>query len=203
MADQNRGRTSLAVSAFPGAAASSPAAEYGSPAAEYGNQARSGQRQSAGKRPQAFSALMLRNWRVRWRVLALVIVPTVAAIALGLVRVEAANTTASNFGRISQLATLGRDFTVLTQSVEDERDLSAGYLASKQSGDTAPAAVLLTNLKRQYGVTDSEGLRKRSARPAPATRRRRATTRRRPCKTSPWTCPTCAGSSIRKSTRWR
>jgi signal transduction histidine kinase len=149
MADQNRGRTNLPVRAFPQAAASSPAAEYG-------NQARSGQRQSAGKRPQPFNVFRLRNWRVRWRVLALVIVPTVAAIVLGLVRVEAANTTASNFGRISQLATLGRDFTALTQSVEDERDLSAGYLASKQEGDTAQAAVLLVNLNKQYGVTDSE-----------------------------------------------
>jgi signal transduction histidine kinase len=147
MADQNRGRTSLPVPALRGAAASSPVAEYG-------NQARSEQRQSTGKRPRSFGALRLRNWRVRWRLFALVIVPTVAAIVLGLVRIEAANTTASNFGRISQLATLGQDFTALTQSVENERDLTAGYLASKQGADSTQTAILLGELKKQYDSTD-------------------------------------------------
>jgi signal transduction histidine kinase len=99
---------------------------------------------------------MLRNWRVRWRVLALVIVPTVAAIVLGAVRVEAARTTASDFARISQVAALGKDFTALTQSVEDERDLTAGFLGSEQAGDKAEAAALLGKIQQQYSVTDSE-----------------------------------------------
>src|ERR1019366_1033391 len=92
----------------------------------------------------------------RWRVLALVVVPTVAAIVLGAVRVEAARATASGFARISEVAALGRDFTTLTQSVEDERDLTAGYLASQQAGDKAQAAALLSRLQAQYGVTGTE-----------------------------------------------
>ncbi|MGH3252812.1 MAG: sensor histidine kinase, partial [Trebonia sp.] len=79
---------------------------------------------------------MLRNWRIRWRVLALVIIPTVAAIALGTVRIQAARTTAANFARVSQVAVLGSDVTTLTQAVEDERDLTAGAIAARQAGDT-------------------------------------------------------------------
>ena len=143
MADQNRGRTNLPVPALPRVAAAPPAADYG-------NQARNGQR------PWSPGALMLRNWRVRWRVLALVIVPTIAAIVLGGIRVEAARTTAASFARINQVATLGRDFTTLTESVEDERDLTAGFLASKQAGEKAEAATLLGKLHKQYGVTNTE-----------------------------------------------
>jgi signal transduction histidine kinase len=149
MADQNRGRTSLAVPALSQGAASPPAQEYG-------NQAQEGQRQAGAGRPRSPGALTLRNWRVRWRVLALVVVPTVAAIVLGAVRVEAARATASGFARVSEVAALGRDFTTLTQSVEDERDLTAGYLAGQQAGDKALAAALLGKLQAQYGVTDTE-----------------------------------------------
>jgi signal transduction histidine kinase len=148
MADQNPGRTSLAVTAPP-----PPAASF--PAEEYGEHAQTGQRRPGAGRPRSPGALTLRNWRVRWRVLALVVVPTVAAIVLGAVRVEAARATASGFARISEVAALGRDFTTLTQSVEDERDLTAGYLASQQAGDKAQAAALLSRLQAQYGVTDT------------------------------------------------
>jgi signal transduction histidine kinase len=99
---------------------------------------------------------MLRNWRVRWRVLALVIVPTIAAIVLGGIRVEAARSTAASFARINQVATLGRDFTTLAESVEDERDLTAGLLASQLPGEKAEAATLLGKLHKQYGVTNAE-----------------------------------------------
>jgi signal transduction histidine kinase len=99
---------------------------------------------------------MLRNWRVRWRVLALVIVPTIAAIVLGGIRVEAARSTAASFARINQVATLGRDFTTLTESVEDERDLTAGLLASQLAGEKAEAATLRGKLQKQYVVTNAE-----------------------------------------------
>jgi signal transduction histidine kinase len=148
MADQNRGRTSLAVQALPRVAASTPAADYG-------NQAQNGQQQAGVERPWSSSALMLRNWRVRWRVLALVIVPTIAAIVLGGIRVEAARGTAANFARINQVATLGRDFTTLTEAVEDERDLTAGLLASQQAGEKAEAAILLGKLHKQYDATSA------------------------------------------------
>jgi signal transduction histidine kinase len=83
-------------------------------------------------------------------------VPTIAAIVLGGIRVEAARNTAASFARINQVATLGRDFTTLTESVEDERDITAGLLASQQAGQKAEAAILLGKLHKQYSVTNTE-----------------------------------------------
>ncbi len=97
----------------------------------------------------------LRNWRMRWRLLALVIIPTVAALALGAVRIEAARDTAADFARVDQLAVLGGDITALAEAIEDERDLTAGYIAARQSGASVLARSLLGELGRQYAVTGS------------------------------------------------
>src|SRR6478736_2191884 len=82
------------------------------------------------------SPMHLRNWRVRWRVLALVLVPTVAALTLGALRVQAASDTAATASRTAQLGALGSAITTLAESVEDERDLIAGYIAARQGGQT-------------------------------------------------------------------
>ena len=71
---------------------------------------------------------------MRWRVLALVLVPTVAALTLGALRVQAASDTAATASRTAQLGALGSDVTTLAEAVEDERDLTAGYVAAQQSG---------------------------------------------------------------------
>jgi signal transduction histidine kinase len=102
------------------------------------------------------SPLLLRNWRMRWRLLALVIIPTVAAIVLGAVRIQAARDTAADFARVDQLAVLGGDVTALAQAIEDERDLTAGYIAARQSDEPAAGELsqsLLGQLGRQYAVT--------------------------------------------------
>src|ERR1700754_4758357 len=95
----------------------------------------------------------LRNWRMRWRVLALVLVPTVAALTLGAIRVQAASTTAATASRTAQLGALGSAITTLAESVEDERDLTAGYVAARQAGQNALVASIFRDLQHQYGVT--------------------------------------------------
>jgi signal transduction histidine kinase len=97
----------------------------------------------------------LRNWRVRWRLLALIIIPTVAAIVLGTIRIQSARDTADTFARSGQLATLGIDLTALANSIEDERDLTAGYITTHQEG-SPEAAVLLKDLGKQYAQTDAD-----------------------------------------------
>jgi signal transduction histidine kinase len=102
------------------------------------------------------SPLRLRNWRVRWRLVALVVIPTVAAIALGAVRIQAARDTAADFAQVDQLAVLGSDVTALAQAIEDERDLTAGYIAAHQSAAPDASALsqsILGELGRQYAVT--------------------------------------------------
>src|SRR6266516_4558121 len=95
------------------------------------------------------SPLALRNWPVTWRLLALIAIPTVVAMAFAGLRVAAAASSAANFGRSAQLAALGQQVTGLAQAMEDERDLSANFIA-----DGRPAADRPT-LQRQYAVTDA------------------------------------------------
>jgi signal transduction histidine kinase len=97
----------------------------------------------------------LRNWRMRWRVLALVLIPTVAALTLGALRVQAASSTAVTASRTAQLGVLGSDITALAEAVQDERDLTAGYVAARQSNQSALAASTLRQLQSQYSVTGS------------------------------------------------
>jgi signal transduction histidine kinase len=102
----------------------------------------------------SLSRFQLRNWRVGWRLGALVVIPTVAAIVLGGVRIESARDTAAVFARVNQLASLGSNVTSLAESLEDERDLTAGEVAARQSGQTALAATISAQLNSQYATTN-------------------------------------------------
>ena len=102
-----------------------------------------------GPRDRKGSRLALRNWRVPWRLIALIAIPTVVAMAFAGLRVAAAAGSAANFGRSAQLAALGQQVTGLAQAMEDERDLSANFIA-----DGRPAADQAT-LRRQYAVTNA------------------------------------------------
>jgi len=93
------------------------------------------------------------NWRMRWRVVALVVIPTVAALALGALRIGAAQSTSAAAARIEQLAVIGGDITTLAEAIEDERDLTAGYVATRQAGQGSMSTAILGQLQRQYAVT--------------------------------------------------
>jgi hypothetical protein len=79
----------------------------------------------------------------------------VAALVLGGFRIAAAQDTSAAAGRIEQLSTVGSDMTSLAEAMEDERDLTAGYVATRQAGNTQLAATLLGQLQRAYGVTNA------------------------------------------------
>jgi signal transduction histidine kinase len=96
-----------------------------------------------------------RNWRMRWRVLALVLIPSVAAIALGAVRIQAAHSTADNAANIQQLGVLGGDITSLAESVQDERTLAAGFAAARNAGQASTEQALLPKLEAQELVTNT------------------------------------------------
>jgi signal transduction histidine kinase len=116
----------------------------GAPGADANNQAM--------RRPGRSGSMMaLRNWRVRWRVLALIALPTVAALTLGGIRIESAVHSAAAFQRIERLAILGGDVTALAQAMEDERDITAGYIAAGRPASQQG------KLRSQYAVTDRLG----------------------------------------------
>jgi signal transduction histidine kinase len=107
------------------------------------------------RNPRIPYPLALRNWRVRWRLLALILIPTIAAITFGGVRIEAARSTAAEFSQVEQLAVLGNNVTALVNAVEDERDLTGGFIAASQAGATNEASSLQTALDEQYKVSDA------------------------------------------------
>jgi signal transduction histidine kinase len=89
------------------------------------------------------------NLRVTLRLIALIAIPTAMGLTFGAIRVATADSASNQFGQIETLAKLGQQVTGLAGSLDDERDLSAGYDAAGQ-----PAAVH-QQLERQYAVTDA------------------------------------------------
>ncbi|MGN6175776.1 MAG: nitrate- and nitrite sensing domain-containing protein [Streptosporangiaceae bacterium] len=102
-----------------------------------------------GRRDREGPVLALRNWRVPCRLIALIAIPTTVAMVFAGLRVAAAAGSAATFGRSAQLAVLGQQITGLAQAMEDERDLTAAFIA-----DGRPPAGRAA-VREQYAVTDA------------------------------------------------
>jgi signal transduction histidine kinase len=99
----------------------------------------------------AESRFALANWRVRWRLTAVIAVPTLIAAGLGsfLIYGDVTNWAAS--GRVEHLAQLNASVVRLTQALEDERDLSAGYAADRSRNTN-----LVNSLKQAQNATNAD-----------------------------------------------
>jgi signal transduction histidine kinase len=104
------------------------------------------------RRPaQARSRFALANWRVRWRLAAIIAVPTAIAAILGGLTIYSDVQSAAASGRVQHLAQLNAAVVQLTQALESERDLSAGYAANR-----GPAgADILARLRTAQDATNS------------------------------------------------
>jgi signal transduction histidine kinase len=134
-------------------AGSAPAADLAPEPADavaaQGSPKEDGQRNAAGRG----SRFALRNWRVSWRLIALIAIPTVTAMAFGLVRIQEAMKSAAADQRVEQMAGLGRAVTHLAFAMEDERDGLAGYVATQRPRSVrtqtgAPTAALNSDYAR-------------------------------------------------------
>lgn len=96
------------------------------------------------------------NVRVTLRLIALIAIPTAMGLTFGAIRVATADSASNQYGQIETLARLGQQVTGLAASLEDERDLAAGYVAAGQ-----PATVH-GQLERQYADTDRWAARVRA-----------------------------------------
>ena len=110
--------------------------------------------------PQAHPASRraLKNWRVRSRLLLLITIPTLTAVALGGIRIASSVQSALAYQRVLQLTTLSSDITALAQRLEDERDQTVYYIAlGRAGGRAAPGAadsVAFTVVRGQQKQTD-------------------------------------------------
>jgi len=94
----------------------------------------------------------LRDWPVSWRLVAVIVLALIMGLVFGGLRVASAAGSAAEFGRVSQLASLGQQVTGLVQALQDERDETTG-VSSGGNVDT---------LKTWYQATDAAAAKVRA-----------------------------------------
>jgi signal transduction histidine kinase len=87
------------------------------------------------------SRFALSNWRVRWRLIAIIAVPTVTAMILGGIQIGNSVSNYVAFQRVQTLANLNALVVQGAAQLADERDDMAGYVASARKNAQMLAAV--------------------------------------------------------------
>ncbi|NUW38106.1 nitrate- and nitrite sensing domain-containing protein [Nonomuraea sp. SMC257] len=85
---------------------------------------------------------------MRTKLLVLIVIPTVAALALGGLRVVSSVTSASEYERVYQTAVLAGKLTGLAHETELERDLTATFVAQDRKGDRNPVTAQYSTVDR-------------------------------------------------------
>src|SRR6266567_212773 len=96
------------------------------------------------------SRFALVNWRVRWRLAAIIAVPSLTAAVLGALTINADVNNWQATGRVQHLAQLNADVVQLSQSLEDELNVSAAFAATRPNNGG-----LAGDLKQAQNVTNS------------------------------------------------
>ena len=114
---------------------------------------------AAAAPPPGTSRLALKNWRVRSRLLLLVLLPTLAAVILGGVSVVSSARSALAYQRVEQFSRLGGQITNLIQSLQAEREDTIRYITMGPAGGGrgspgAAAAPQLAVLAQDRQATD-------------------------------------------------
>ncbi|MFC5831709.1 nitrate- and nitrite sensing domain-containing protein [Nonomuraea insulae] len=82
-----------------------------------------------GVRQASQGGWRLRNWRVRARLVALILIPTAAAVLLGGIQVLSSTSAAGDYARTNQFAQLSAELGELTHLVSSERARTSWYIA--------------------------------------------------------------------------
>ena len=98
----------------------------------------------------ARSRFALVNWRVRWRLAAVIAVPTLTAAVLGALTIYGDVNNWQATGRVVHLAQLNADTIKLSQALEDELNVSVAYAATRPNNSG-----LASQLKQVQDATDS------------------------------------------------
>ena len=108
----------------------------------------------AGRRGRRREArkLALRDLSVSSRLIAVIVLALIMGLVFGGLRVADAAGSADQFGRVAQLASLGKQVTILVQDLQNERDETAGVV-----GGANPAV-----LNPLYAVTDTAAAKTRA-----------------------------------------
>lgn len=105
-----------------------------------------------GSGPARSAPWRLRNWRLRTKLLAVLLIPTVCALALGGLRVRTDLQNATEFNNLANQIRLETAVADLVQQLQRERDLSVSYVASNKKVDRV---VLERQLRRVNDTSEA------------------------------------------------
>ena len=91
----------------------------------------------------------LKNWRVRSRLLLLIIIPTLTAVVLGGSRIVTSVQSALGYQRVEQLANMSYDVTGLAARLQDERDQTLEYIGEGTGGRPGTLATTRQTARRR------------------------------------------------------
>ena len=94
---------------------------------------------STGRKGSPFS---ISNWRVRWRLVAIIAVPTITALILGVIQIVGSVNNYESFKRVQTLANLNALVVTATGQIADERDATVGYVATGRKNAALGAAAI-------------------------------------------------------------
>ncbi|MCG8924283.1 nitrate- and nitrite sensing domain-containing protein [Lentzea sp. CC55] len=106
----------------------------------------------AGSGPARSAGWRLRNWRLRTKLLAVLLIPTVCALVLGGLRVRSDLEAATELNNLANQIRLETAVADLVQQLQRERDLSVSYVASNKKVDRV---VLERQLRRVNDTTEA------------------------------------------------
>jgi len=95
---------------------------------------------------------LLRNWRVRSRLVLLIAIPTATAVALGASSIVTSWKTAVDYARVAQLANLSAKVTKLAYDLEYERDNTVWFVAMNTAPNGKPFQAMPDDAKNQLKV---------------------------------------------------
>ena len=152
------------VQAAPGFPSARPATAPPGPADVAGPGAMAAGQPDAGQEPRAPRVArrrLLRNWRVRSRLVLLIAIPTATAVAIGASSIVSSWRSAIAYQRIATLAQISAKVTALTRQLEYERDATVRFIAYRTNPKTGVldsklstgAARQLNLVRGQYRIT--------------------------------------------------
>ncbi len=119
-----------------------------------------------GSQPRMGSLRALKNWRVRSRLILLVLIPTLTAVLLGGIRIGSSLSSALAYQRVEQQANLSGKITGMVQALQNEREATVEYIILADNGGRAaaldpknasagspPTSYEQQVLRQSYGVT--------------------------------------------------
>jgi signal transduction histidine kinase len=108
-----------------------------------------------GPAPRKGSPFSISNWRVRWRLIAIITVPTVTALILGVIQIVGSVNNYSSFKRVQDLANLNSLVVSGAGLLADERDDTAGFVAAGGQSGAAASGALKAQVMKDQAATDA------------------------------------------------